>query len=441
MDGENIVGLVSHDTELAETLQDTSTPRVLVVQSGGRHNYALPEIFADVGILEAFYTDICGGSGIGRVASLSHLLPSSGIRRAMERLSHRRPSHDVLSRTKTDGWNTLRHISEDYFSGTLEARFRNQVRFDGRHGQRMAQWGLGRATHLFNTLGEGAELSERAHDQGLPVYSDIIIALSADRIVREEFAAYPEWGPPPILPGSSPERPGIVGPLLEFTSTFVCPSQFVLDDLVTNWGVAPERTRIVPYSLSKSWFSIEPEPIPGRVLFVGSADRRKGIHYLAAAADILHSRGRTYEFRILGHVDQSVRDQPLARHLSFQNRVPRNLVAEEFAKADILVLPSLAEGSATVTYEALASGVPVVTTPNSGSPVRQGIDGFIVPIRNPDALANSIESIVEDRELRARMSNEAIAGSRCFTWERYANALCALFYDAGSESISNRGSQ
>jgi len=56
------------------------------------------------------------------------------------------------------------------------------------------------------------------------------------------------------------------------------------------------------------------------------------------------------------------------------------------------VLPSICEGSATVTYEALASGVPVICTPKTGSMVRHGVDGNIVPIRNPEAIAQSIEN-------------------------------------------------
>ncbi|MGH8102620.1 MAG: glycosyltransferase [Chthoniobacterales bacterium] len=100
-------------------------------------------------------------------------------------------------------------------------------------------------------------------------------------------------------------------------------------------------------------------------------------------------------------------------------------MAEEFARADIVVLPSLAEGSAAVIYEALAAGLPIVTTPEAGSVVRDGIEGRIVPSRDPEALANAIAETVEDREKRERMAYAARERAREFTWERYGERLIA----------------
>src|SRR5258705_10201873 len=99
--------------------------------------------------------------------------------------------------------------------------------------------------------------------------------------------------------------------------------------------------------------------IPGTVLFAGTADLRKGIHYLAMAAEELKCRGRSYESRIAGNVTPKIAQRQECRQLTFLGRVPRDQMQNEFARADILVLPSLAEGSAEVTYEALAAGIPV----------------------------------------------------------------------------------
>ena len=100
-------------------------------------------------------------------------------------------------------------------------------------------------------------------------------------------------------------------------------------------------------------------------------------------------------------------------------------MAEEFARADIVVLPSLAEGSAGVTYEALAAGVPIVTTPEAGSVVRDGIEGRIVPSRDPETLANAITEIIEDRPRRERMAHAARERAQEFTLERYGERLIA----------------
>ena len=100
---------------------------------------------------------------------------------------------------------------------------------------------------------------------------------------------------------------------------------------------------------------------------------------------------------------------------------------DEFLRADVFVLPTLCEGFALAHLEAMACGVPVVTTPNCGSVVRDGVDGFIVPIRDAEALAEKIELLVTDRELRTRLGHNARERAREFTWDRYGQRLFAAF--------------
>jgi len=88
-----------------------------------------------------------------------------------------------------------------------------------------------------------------------------------------------------------------------------------------------------------------------------------------------------------------------------------------------MVLPALAEGSAYVCYEALACGLPVITTPNAGSVVRDGIEGYIVPIRDADALAERIMRLAHNRPLLAEMSNRAVARAEEYVWERWSERL------------------
>jgi glycosyltransferase involved in cell wall biosynthesis len=76
----------------------------------------------------------------------------------------------------------------------------------------------------------------------------------------------------------------------------------------------------------------------------------------------------------------------------------------EFLRADVFVLPSLAEGSASVIFEALAAGVPVVTTHASGSVITDGVEGLIVPERDSGAIALALKRIVRDRVVRDSMS-------------------------------------
>jgi glycosyltransferase involved in cell wall biosynthesis len=103
--------------------------------------------------------------------------------------------------------------------------------------------------------------------------------------------------------------------------------------------------------------------------------------------------------------------------------VPRSRVIDEFRRADVFVLPTLCDSFALVHLEAMACGVPVITTPNCGSVVRDGVDGFVVPIRDAEAIADTIELLLADRALRERMGQNARARAREFTWERYGERL------------------
>ena len=84
----------------------------------------------------------------------------------------------------------------------------------------------------------------------------------------------------------------------------ICPSEWVRDDLVRNFGFPSERTAIVPYGVNPELFSVRNEPVRGRILFAGTAELRKGIHYLAAAAEKLLERRLRCEFRVAGNVER-----------------------------------------------------------------------------------------------------------------------------------------
>jgi glycosyltransferase involved in cell wall biosynthesis len=247
--------------------------------------------------------------------------------------------------------------------------------------------------------------------------------LSTERILKEERKLFPDWEPePPDYDSIRREFPES-SVLLTQTDFAICPSEPVRDDLAENFGIPLERSAVVPYGMNPKLLERELKPQRGRVLFVGTAELRKGIHYLAMAAEKLTARNIRCEFRVAGNVSPEIARRSECRHLNFLGRVPRERIAEEYQSADVFVLPSLAEGSAEVTYEALAAGVPVVTTRAAGSVVRDGIEGRIVPERDTDALANAIQELLENCALRDRMALAARERARDFTWEKYGERL------------------
>jgi len=108
---------------------------------------------------------------------------------------------------------------------------------------------------------------------------------------------------------------------------------------------------------------------------------------------------------------------------TYVGQVPRSQVREEFLRADVFAFPTLVEGFALSHLEAMACGLPVVTTPGCGPAVREGQDGFVVPPRDAHALADKIAAIITDRALRRRMSESARERASSYSWGYYRQRL------------------
>jgi glycosyltransferase involved in cell wall biosynthesis len=235
---------------------------------------------------------------------------------------------------------------------------------------------------------------------------------------RDEAARSPSFAESlPSLPAWIVERHRAE---LAETDTIIVPSDYVRDTLAAR-GVAPERIAIVPYGVDVERFRPrEAKRRDGklRLLFVGHLSQRKGLADLLGAVKRFDGAG--VELTLVGRMLCSEAAlQPYSAHFRRLPSVPFDEVAVLFRDADVFVFPSLHEGSAFVTYEALASGLPVITTINAGSVVRDGVEGFIVPIRDIDALVERIERFRRDPDLVATMGEAARRRALDFTWSAY----------------------
>jgi glycosyltransferase involved in cell wall biosynthesis len=403
-------------------------PRVTVAQIGARHAYAIPSAFAGSGALERFYTDACGNVGLG--GCITRVGTALGSRGAAARLASRAVPPSVRPVTRTFerfAWDFARGIAGANPSEGIRARDAAFERF----GELVIRSGLGEATHFYSVMNEAGPAAAAAREKGLIVGADVCITPSWDILMRAEQERFPDWErPSPTLAESLGSGVRHFRHMLDNCHVFVSPSQAVTDDLVTNHGVARDKTRLVPYALAPHWFDIVSRPEPKRILFAGSANMRKGIHHLAGAAHRLVPHG--YTFVVAGEADERIRSHPDAAALTFLGRVPRRAVAAEFGRADIFVLPSIAEGSAGVTYEAMAAGVPIVVSAAAGSVARDGIDGSVMAEPDAESLAEAIDRIAADRALRARMSGSARERAQEYSWEQFTDRLTAAVEGAAA---------
>ena len=398
--------------------------RFVVTQIGARRNYAVPRVLEKAGLLERFYTDIAGNVGLGKW--LVKYGPWLGWGRLAARLKGRHLPEQLKSKTATFSTAGLWRVwFRSFCAQDSRGQFRQQLRLSRALGWAAVSQGFGPATHLYSMLGEFGPVVRVAKNRGLSVVTEVYILLSAEKILVQERQHFADWEPPgPNLDEVRREFPE-QQTFLADTDLAICPAESVAEDLEQNFGLGRARSAVVPYGVDETWLGLPVEPQIGRVLFVGTAGLRKGVHYLAEAARQLHERGRPYEFRIAGEATPQIARQPACRHLSFLGRVPRAGIKSEYALADVFVLPSLAEGSAEASYEAMAVGLPVITTSATGSVVRHGREGWIVPERDSAGLASAVERVIEDRRLRAEMSRSARTRVREFTLERYGQRLLA----------------
>jgi len=163
---------------------------------------------------------------------------------------------------------------------------------------------------------------------------------------------------------------------------------------------------------------------PLRVLFVGGLSQRKGIADLFEAMRMI---GAHAELTVIGRKSAeacAALDVALGKHRWIE-RLAREKILQEMRAHDVLVFPSLFEGFGLVVTEALSQGIPVITTPHTCGPdlLTEGEDGFIVPIRDPQAIAGKLELLHRDRSRLAAMSDAARKKAEGLMWADYRRRI------------------
>lgn len=202
------------------------------------------------------------------------------------------------------------------------------------------------------------------------------------------------------------------------------PSEHIRQTLIRH-GTDPAAVSVIPYAADTRRFRPRSSATTGEgctFLFAGGITQRKGIKYLLEAWQKV--RRPNWRLQLLGALPKDVRPlEPYLDGVEVLGRVAHADVPARMAAADVFVFPSLFEGSAVVTYEALACGLPSIVTPNAGSVVRDGIDGFLVPPGDVSELAARMELMGLDPELRTRIARSARARAEEFDWTRYHAAI------------------
>ena len=214
---------------------------------------------------------------------------------------------------------------------------------------------------------------------------------------------------------------------LQLADHIIVPSDHVRRTLA---GVVPEeKIRVVTFGAPevrpRTQFNLDPKA-PLKVLFVGNLGQHKGISYLLEAMEML---GDQAELTLIGcRRGPNVKIDEACRRWRWLGTMPHPRVLDRMQEADVFVFPSLAEGCALVVLEALACGLPVIVTPNTGTTeiIQDGREGYVVPIRRAEVIASRLETLHRDRDLLAEMSRQAQVTAAENSWEGYRAHLASV---------------
>jgi glycosyltransferase involved in cell wall biosynthesis len=168
-----------------------------------------------------------------------------------------------------------------------------------------------------------------------------------------------------------------------------------------------------------------------RALFVGSLGQRKGLSYLFRAIRALRP---AIDLTVIGTrplVPSAALDREL-RDVRWRPTCSHREVLAEMAAHDVFVFPSLFEGFGLVLLEAMAMGLPIIATPHTAAPdlITDGVEGFIVPVRSSQAIAEKLDLLRRDPARRREMSDLARRRAAEFTWDQYGASLAACVSSA-----------
>jgi starch synthase len=227
---------------------------------------------------------------------------------------------------------------------------------------------------------------------------------------REEFKPRPEW----LLRAEAAEH--------QLAHRIVVASSFTRRTLIEN-GVLPEKIVVNPYGVDLGTFVPVARPDssrPFRFLFLGTLGVRKGVPLLLDAWRTLNRRGA--ELWLAGPLSQRAASLiPTVDGVTVIEKLPHRDLPVLLSKCDALVLPSYFEGFGLVLLEALAAGMPIIATEATAAPdlIEHGVEGYIVPTGDLDALRSALQRMVDSPSELAAMGAAARKCAERFSWDDY----------------------
>ncbi len=219
-------------------------------------------------------------------------------------------------------------------------------------------------------------------------------------------------------------------------SLIITVSDCARNDISRDFKIPIQRFRTIHNGISTEVFYPVPEiqREPGRIIVTSSADTPlKGLYYLLLAVSEI-SRERKIRLVIVGNpgkngrIETLIRELGIGKQVSFTGGIDGKEFVRQYARASIAVVPSLYEGFGFPAGEAMACGLPVISTTGGALPEVVGDAGILVPPADSKALANALRTLLDHPEYAAKIGRAGYNRvQRLFTWEKAARMTVAAY--------------
>jgi glycosyltransferase involved in cell wall biosynthesis len=249
--------------------------------------------------------------------------------------------------------------------------------------------------------------------------------LYQDELLAEEYARH-------AVPYRRISRRAVETELEEYVESdlIVVQSSFAYRTFVEK-GVPDHKLAMVPLGVEPRLFHPEPKRDGVfRVLYVGEMSLRKGVPYLLEA--LASSPSPPLELVLIGPVLDEIKPW-FARYegrFRYLGAIRKNELYRYYSQASVFVMPTIEDGFGLVVCEALACGVPVITTAHCCGPdiITDGREGFIVPIRDPKALRERVLMLYAQPPVREAQARAALGRARSLNgWDGYGRTVVELY--------------
>lgn len=210
----------------------------------------------------------------------------------------------------------------------------------------------------------------------------------------------------------------------------------------TQFGFPGEKIRVVYMGLDQKFNGLKTwnENLDGigrsaenplRIVFSGGFMPHKGSEAFLGAVEILSKSGLHFEVTVLGAPgitdEQHVRYAETLKKIDFRGHVPQDEMCRVMQSHQVYLFPSLSEGCAKSAFEAMSMGLCVVCTFETGLPLKDGADGFLIEKRNPQSIVDRILWLVDHPDRMRAVGLAATETLKKYTWEAYARNVQAIY--------------